>query len=208
MSINEINPAQILSFGVIGLGFLLALLSFWLLQKEQGKKTPNARILKSIYIYMIFSFFLCSLGLASEILRDPHSQESNKKETFRQILDRKRAEIASASEPEIYKRGEMASPATAGLNINMPGGSCKKYLIIVEPENEVGVTWWSNGDGARELKVSEYGEDWFKAGEICTADDKNKSAEVGLQAKMIRGSGPYAIEVYFVSQILFDYNPE
>jgi hypothetical protein len=64
-----IDAAKILGYGVIGLGFLLALLAYRLLAKEQSKASPNKVVIQSIYRFMVFSFSLCAVGLASEFLR-------------------------------------------------------------------------------------------------------------------------------------------
>jgi hypothetical protein len=64
------DVARILSFGTVGLGFLLAFLAYQLLRKEQSVEHPRENILKAINYYMMFSISLCILGLASEVYRD------------------------------------------------------------------------------------------------------------------------------------------
>ena len=56
-----IDAAKILSFGIIGLGFLLALLSFYLLYQRPEKSGP-------IYVFMAFSVSILLLGLGREYL--------------------------------------------------------------------------------------------------------------------------------------------
>jgi hypothetical protein len=58
-----INIPEILKYGVIGLGAIMALLAFWLLQGEQKKAHPRKLMLRSIYIFMLFSILLVFLGL-------------------------------------------------------------------------------------------------------------------------------------------------
>jgi hypothetical protein len=65
-NVEQISAYNILSYGVIGLGFLLALLAFRLLGNEQRKDQPSKSILVSIHVFMIFSILLCVLGFASE----------------------------------------------------------------------------------------------------------------------------------------------
>lgn len=68
MSLTQIDPVKILSYGIIGFGFLLALLSFWLLRSVlRGKQVPRT----PAYWFMAFSIVLVCLGLASERLRLP-----------------------------------------------------------------------------------------------------------------------------------------
>lgn len=60
-----INIPEILKFGIIGLGAIMAILAFWLLRGEQSKRQPRPLMIKSIYVFMGFSFLLTILGLFS-----------------------------------------------------------------------------------------------------------------------------------------------
>jgi hypothetical protein len=64
---KELNVVQILQIGVIGLGFLLAVLAYNLLTKEQKQSKPRADILKSVYVFMSFSVVLCIIGIISQL---------------------------------------------------------------------------------------------------------------------------------------------
>jgi hypothetical protein len=64
------SVVQILGYGTIGLGFLLAFLAYRLLNREQSIESPREGILKAISKFMIFSFSLCGLGLSSELARE------------------------------------------------------------------------------------------------------------------------------------------
>ena len=66
---ENINPAQILNYGVIGLGFLLAFLAYRLLSKEQQLKEPRKNILKAVNVFMGFSIVLCLIGIGSESIK-------------------------------------------------------------------------------------------------------------------------------------------
>lgn len=61
-----LDIVEILQIGVIGLGFLLALLAYHLLTKEQKQKVPRTNILRSIYVFMFFSIALCLIGVFSQ----------------------------------------------------------------------------------------------------------------------------------------------
>jgi len=63
---NDMNVVQILQIGVMGLGFLLAVLSYHLLTKEQKQEAPRSVIIKSIYVFMFFSVVLCVIGMLSQ----------------------------------------------------------------------------------------------------------------------------------------------
>ena len=69
MKFGTIDPTAILSYGVIGLGFLLALLAYLLLLREQRAKQPRPSILVAINRFMIFAVALAGLGLTSEVAR-------------------------------------------------------------------------------------------------------------------------------------------
>ncbi len=90
----NINPYEILSYGVIGLGFLLALFSYRLLTKEQKRDEPRNNILKAINIYMVFSIVLCIVGIVAEVVkrnpREVFSTEKTKEtQTTKVVLNNK-----------------------------------------------------------------------------------------------------------------------
>ncbi|CAB1057287.1 hypothetical protein D1BOALGB6SA_2026 [Olavius sp. associated proteobacterium Delta 1] len=79
--ISNIDPKNILGYGVIGLGFLLAFMAYNLLRKEQSKEQPSRNILRSIYFFMGFSLLVISIGVLSEFIKSNtmrHSKISNK----------------------------------------------------------------------------------------------------------------------------------
>jgi hypothetical protein len=57
---------SILSYGAIGLGFLLAWLAYRLLQKEQAVATPRQSILRSVYVFECFAVVLVIIGAILE----------------------------------------------------------------------------------------------------------------------------------------------
>ena len=65
---NNLNVIEILKVGLPGLVFLLSLLSFRLLSKEQDKKEPSEKILNSIKLYMYINVGLAVLTLASPMI--------------------------------------------------------------------------------------------------------------------------------------------
>lgn len=66
---NGETIVSLVSYGVIGLGALLAYFSYSLLRKEQSNDSPRPQVLSSIKVYLCFSFALCLAGLASEYLK-------------------------------------------------------------------------------------------------------------------------------------------
>lgn len=68
MNFAPIEPYKILGYGVSGLGFLLALLAYFLLRHEQRAAEPRPSILRAVNTFMVFAAALTVLGLTSEII--------------------------------------------------------------------------------------------------------------------------------------------
>jgi hypothetical protein len=66
------DPIRALSYGVIGLGFLLAFLAYRLLAKEQARADVRTGSLTATYVFMAFSICLTGIGLYSEINQANH----------------------------------------------------------------------------------------------------------------------------------------
>ena len=58
---------EVLRLGVIGLGFILALMAFVLLAREQKKAEPHTKIIRALYSFMAFAVVLCGVGLYAQI---------------------------------------------------------------------------------------------------------------------------------------------
>jgi hypothetical protein len=65
-SFSAIDPAKVLSYGAVGLGFLLACLSYRLLSAEQSRPKPNTSMIRATYAFMFFCFLLTSSGFIAE----------------------------------------------------------------------------------------------------------------------------------------------
>src|SRR4051794_16451161 len=87
MNLHDLSAYNILSYGVIGLGFLLAFLAYRLLGNEQRKPQASKSILVSIHVFMIFSILLCVLGFASEYFRGGNSSSGPDLEAKKQVAD-------------------------------------------------------------------------------------------------------------------------
>lgn len=103
---DNLDVVKILGFGVIGLGLLLAILAFWLLQKEQSKSSPSAEILKSVKRFMIFSVVLCVIGVGAQLLDQSRassdqinavSELNSKNKKLNDEIEPKNASIATLS---------------------------------------------------------------------------------------------------------------
>lgn len=72
---TNVDIVKILQIGVVGLGFLLALLAFRLLRHAQGSSSPSKPMVNPVYVFMLFSFALCILGLVPEALKHLRSED-------------------------------------------------------------------------------------------------------------------------------------
>jgi hypothetical protein len=72
-----VDVFKILSYGVLGLGFLLALLAYRLLTQEQEKPTERPAMLRSIYIFMVFSLLLCRVGIIGQLIPNKADNQSS-----------------------------------------------------------------------------------------------------------------------------------
>lgn len=59
-----------LSYGAIGLGLGLSILTYTLLKNEQRLTAPRASIITSIYAFMVFSIALSTIGFMSEFFNE------------------------------------------------------------------------------------------------------------------------------------------
>ncbi|MBA3979891.1 MAG: hypothetical protein C0462_04730 [Alcanivorax sp.] len=66
--LENLDVVEILGLGVIGLGFLLALLSFFLLYKQidVGTDPTLERPHSPIYMFLLFSVFLIAIGFLAQ----------------------------------------------------------------------------------------------------------------------------------------------
>lgn len=57
---------EILKFGIIGLGTIMAVLAFSLLKREQTRSGERPQMIKAIYVFMAFAIILTLIGLFGE----------------------------------------------------------------------------------------------------------------------------------------------
>jgi hypothetical protein len=86
-----------LRYGAIGLGFVLAVLSYRLLRREQDRDVPNAPAFTAIYIYMLFSLLLAVVGFAAEYAKNQHQGAQDAADLRRQLTEA-RNQIAAKDE--------------------------------------------------------------------------------------------------------------
>jgi hypothetical protein len=62
--------SKFLEYGALGLGLSLAILTYKLIKSEQQKDQPRKSILITVYVFMIFSLTLSTLGFVAENLKE------------------------------------------------------------------------------------------------------------------------------------------
>jgi len=86
---------KILSYGAIGLGSILAFLAYQLLRNEQAMKQPRTRMLTSIYVFMVFSLALSTIGFATEYAKDKEIAQIKEQRAIDEARNREVAESLS-----------------------------------------------------------------------------------------------------------------
>jgi len=75
-----------LSYGGIGLGLALALLTYRIIANEQKKSNPNINIIFLTYGFMILAITMAGFGFISEIKKSDNLKEENEKIVFQNAL--------------------------------------------------------------------------------------------------------------------------
>lgn len=207
-NMENLNVLEILKLGAIGLGFLLALLSYRLLVKEQSQTKPREAILNAVRTYMIFAITLVLIASIGEFVNPNKSSRVTVDDfNFEDYVSSMRIKHESGQTPENFISGNLDNLEMKTLTLNLPAGACRSFMAVTSPENEIDITWWTNGDGARDVTFNESGSENVIIGDFCTKEELGKEAQIGIQVKMVKGKGPFSLEVFFVSQKMWDdYN--
>jgi hypothetical protein len=133
----------------------------------------------------------------------PPSSSSSSQDIFDERLATLRRTYAHSERPIQFERGSLSEFGSRTMTLDMPAGNCVRYIAAVLPSAEMNIGIWRNGQGARDVRSQISGDDTFKTGTICTSEVEGQSAQVGIVLRMTRGSGPFAIETFFMSQRVF-----
>lgn len=87
------QTVDILKLGLIGLGFLLAVIAAWLISAEQKRDQVRPELIKAIYVFMAFSIVLAGGALASEVYRIQNQVDLSKIPAFGVNTSQKVAEL-------------------------------------------------------------------------------------------------------------------
>jgi len=77
---------NLLSYGGIGLGLALAVLTYRIIAIEQKKQNPNINIIFLTYGFMILAITMAGFGFISEIKKSDNLKEENEKIVFQNEL--------------------------------------------------------------------------------------------------------------------------
>ena len=83
-----------LAYGAIGLGLALAVLSYFLLRKEQEMVKPGSEAIKAIYVFMFFSLALSAGAFVAESFKsDATSVEQLKADVTQKTAELEKTEL-------------------------------------------------------------------------------------------------------------------
>jgi hypothetical protein len=76
MPLQQLDVLEILRLGLGGLCFMLSLLAFWLIHREQKRPgTPRRGLMRAIYVFMGVNFFAAMLVALAGYFQGAHSPE-------------------------------------------------------------------------------------------------------------------------------------
>jgi hypothetical protein len=194
---------QLLGYGIIGLGLVLAILAFRLLQSEQKQRIPRQPLLTAIYVFAAFSLLLVAAGIFAEM---KHTQSTSNRaqslqpwarpgpwtaEDFSDVLKATRAKIVSGLTLVESTKGDLEMGERKAMPIAFASDQCKVYFAMTKPSAEIDAS----------IEVSEFAvvtafgrEPHISFGRICLTKDRTYGAV--LSVKMMKGSGPFVAEAY------------
>jgi len=193
---------QFLGFGTIALGLVLAILAFRLLQSEQRLRTPRQQVLTAIYASIALSVAFVVVGslLAIATRSQTTGAETSQpwarrgewtKQEFIDVVAASRAKIAAGLVLAESMRGDLALSERKALSIAFAPEQCKVYLAMTKPPAEIDASI----EASESAVVTAFGrEPHITFGRICLA--KERTAGAVLSVKLVRGSGPFVVEVY------------
>lgn len=131
---KDLNVLEILKIGTIGLGFLLALMAFNLIKKEQEKPKPSNTILRSAKGFMIFSIILMGLGVLSEFIKTKPSLHVRLGNNEIELNDISYASLSSLNTKQYFINSEYGfafkKPNNDWSNIEVAMGVTGLYKIM------------------------------------------------------------------------------
>ena len=126
-----------LKYGVIGLSFLLAYLSYLLLKSEQNRDVSRPAFITAIYVFIGFSLVLCCIGLFSEFHKGKTQNSCEKeRDSYKAQLESTSHIIEALLEAKIGQINSLpeGDPVVKGIKntLNSLDQSIKKELGKVD----------------------------------------------------------------------------
>jgi hypothetical protein len=99
---STLNFANLLSYGAIGLGCILAVLAYWLIRAEQRLVKPRRQLFVAVYVFMGFALLLSGFGFGSELWKDSTDHDgkalSEKAAELRAEIDKREKAISEVKQ--------------------------------------------------------------------------------------------------------------
>jgi hypothetical protein len=143
---ETIKLISALRYGAIGLGCILAVLSYILLRKEQDRDAHRPQTVTAIYIYMLFSFLLAAAGFAAEYLK-------NEQEAVREASQLKR-QLQEAKD-QIAAKDELLKSVAVATIVEQPSGPAGSQPVAGEWEFSISSSAGVNSDGLKREMTDE-----------------------------------------------------
>lgn len=158
---ENLDIVSILKVGLPGLVFLLSMLSFRLLTKEQEKDQPSDGILSSIKIFMCINVALAVLTLASPII-DHFGNDIDTDEGFKIKANMAVASLEQGNAQVCLDAGYknkylLVGDSSTGKVVQVFAGSpipCPDTKQILLNEKDLNQLGWSGGAMSRMVDVS------------------------------------------------------
>lgn len=157
---DNINIIDILKLGLPGLVFLLSLLSYHLLTKEQARDAPNDKMLSSIKQFMYVTIFLAILTMVAPLV-DKYWEEETSYKIFNVIAKAdagtlKKGDAAVCTTVPYASRHLLIKDIKTGRAIQVfarsviPCASDRYILLTLEDAANLG---WTNGENSSTVEV-------------------------------------------------------
>ena len=196
---------QILSVGVVGLGFLLAALAFRLLRNEQKKKAPNAAVIRAIYVFMGFAVVLVVLGgyfnTAGENGPSTETPTNDDLIALRAVFATTAPGLVGDRSALQRRDGILSSGESVTVDVSLAPGECQTFLAMLLPGRRLEVQHRVGGVGESDVTVARSGSIDYQQRELCAG---SRPGEIALTTVATERPSPYVTATYFSSRMSYD----
>jgi len=189
---------SLLSYGAIGLGLAVAILTVILLRRP-NQKTPEL-ITKTVF--MVFGLLLVVIGAGLEFYKAYESGRQAERvfllslslpdefwEDF--MLARRQTLFGTAAPTDEHDKGHLMIDETKERPIRIPSGECRYYFAAARPPARIGVTVAQGAATHRQMHDKGY----YQTGKICAAKD-GEVQTAKLRVRMTDARSQYAVAVF------------